>query len=204
MWYHSYPYALKAITNWPNSYPYGVTKAPETIKPVGTGFSGTVTGSPDYDFPISSFQLSLNKDRISSISLTIPNGSAHFDAIDTRQNGNIIVNKFVFLNDNTQTDEIEFANFPFDNFTYDSGGRSNSINLRGAETKTYDTAVSLDIGERYISSSKNIDDVWTVIIPADVAINPGDDLTFGSTTITLTSVSFRVNRVESVQTVVGS
>ena len=204
MWFSSYPYKVTLFRGWFSSYSYLLTKSAGLLKPVGTGFTASVTGSPDYTFSISSFQLILYKDQTSSLSVSIPNGSAHFESIDDRQDGYILINKFIRLSDNTQTETIQFTQFPFDTFSYDSGGRSNSISLRGAEAKSFNTPLSLDIDDRYISSSKNIDDVWTVAIPPDVNINPGDDLTFGANTITVSRVSISVDRSTSTQVITGT
>lgn len=205
-WYNSLGYAITITQIWFNSAKYGVEEATGLVTATGSGYDCTISDSVngDYTFPISAFTTYMYTDRTSTLNCTVPNAIAHFDEIDLRQDGTITINKFIFLSDNTVTPPQPFIQMPFIGLDYSRGGRSNSMTLRGAESKTYGSSSNIDIGSRYIESSRSIDDEWTVKIPSDVNLKPNDSLTFDQGTITLSQVEYLVTKNNSFQVVKGA
>jgi len=206
-WFADYGYDVKANHKWFANFNYNVTGDPIT-RVQGTGYNVVITGANDdlSDIIISmaNFQMFLNTGNPSSVSLAIPNGLFIFDDVEARTNGRIIINKFLFFEDGTKSNPTEVAGFPFDDFDVHVGSKTNSLTLNGAEVKSYRSAISLDIGDRYMSSNKNIDDEWTVVIPPDIDVLPGDSLTFGGNLIIVDSLSFSVSLDQNIVTVKGS
>ena len=204
LWFNQYPYSLGVTPKWLSQLGYSVSEAPAGSRAVGTGFSGRAIDSDSYSFQISSFQLFWNSGRVSTLSMIVPDGLTHFDGIEAKKDGDLVIDKFVISENHVKSNEVEFVRFEFDSFSFSSGGKSNSINVRGSKTIEFNSPASLDIGDEYMSSSRNLEGEWSVTIPPFVNVRPNDSLTFGSTTITVDSVTFVSSKYSSTQTITGS
>lgn len=96
----------------------------------------TLTGSPDIEIPITSFQCRLRSGDPSYLSVTIPYTDAYAAAITARASGEMIIHRAMILF-GEEIVRSEIARVTLENIRTDEGSNSSTITLTGHKTQSF-------------------------------------------------------------------
>ena len=151
-----------------------------------------VTGTPDLEVPISTFQSRLRSGTPSYLQVTVPNAAAYIDDIQARTSGEIVVRKYL-RRDVGLTNSTELARVAFDSLAYDRGANNWTITMSGNKTTT-NTATKTVALSSVSGVSLQADGKRRARGGVDFYARPGDTVTWDGNTMTAGLITITVGR----------
>lgn len=170
--------------------------APPTI------YRAVLTGSPDLELPLASFQCRRTAEGQTQVSLIVPSSSLTLlDAITARSSGDLIIRKGIRFSDGTeQLDEL--LRVVLTGVRYDAGTKSATLSLTGSDaTETSRLMTRTLRGISYRNTSG--DGIRRVRCEVDTWLRPGDTADLGSgETFVVSDLVYSVSPSSAVMEVV--
>lgn len=148
-------------------------------------YSCTLSGSPDYALPISSFQARYRSSDPTYLSVVVPNITTHIDAINARSSGTLTVTRTTYNAAGAQLQSDEVISVTLENIRFDTGTRRSSGTLDGHKTSTFVPKVVQLEGASYYNVSNGLKRYRCT---PNNALRPGD-------TVQVNDVEFEIDLI---------
>lgn len=151
----------------------------------------TLTGNPDIEIPISSFQCRRRNGESTYLQVVIP-GIDYSAEIADRSSGDMVIEMSYWFGgvDNYRT---EIARGTLDGIRIDEGGQNKSITLTGYKTETLVTkTVDIESESTYRSVSADGKITHRFAEP-DIYVNPGDTVTIGTDELVVSMMTYSIS-----------
>lgn len=151
--------------------------------------TGDGDNTTDIYLPITSASARLASGEQSYLSVVVPNGTAYIEAIEARQNGEIVI--FQKETRPGETKELEIVRVNFDTIRVDQGPFSASLTLTGYKQRTHTPAPSpIALGKVMYRNSTGGQKTWRLAI--DPAINPTDTVEYDSEQLVIERITYAI------------
>lgn len=165
-------------------------------------FKATLTGAPDattdLELRVSSLNLQWNATGNSYLGAVMPGGYELIQLIESRSNGEVVLERFITDQNGTSSEEIFRGNF--DAFDYSFGARSSSVTIKSVDQYTNAAPVTIDLSDALHDLALNSYGEREFVLDIATDAKPGDSIIYDSETIPLRKIALSVSADVFVQT----